>query len=77
MPRIFCLSNDLLYLLRKHIVELHGEGIILQKAQSAYDRGRSINLYKLKEYRADMEALIVDIFEDKSLSLKLYVAACN
>eukprot|EP00026_Physarum_polycephalum_P002383 Phypoly_transcript_02389.p1 GENE.Phypoly_transcript_02389~~Phypoly_transcript_02389.p1 ORF type:complete len:939 (-),score=111.94 Phypoly_transcript_02389:24-2525(-) len=48
-----------------------GEGIILRKAESMYEHGRTESLLKLKATRGEMEALVVEATENGTFTLQL------
>lgn len=69
------------------MIDNGGEGVILRKPKSFYEHGRTQSLLKLKvcsyyppsgintlqASRADREALVLEVHENLSLLLKLYV----
>eukprot|EP00026_Physarum_polycephalum_P001864 Phypoly_transcript_01867.p1 GENE.Phypoly_transcript_01867~~Phypoly_transcript_01867.p1 ORF type:complete len:897 (+),score=81.10 Phypoly_transcript_01867:37-2727(+) len=59
--RIFCSHKKQLVKTLKKIVRKGGEGLILRKPNSLYERGKSSSLLKLKVARGDKEAIVVDV----------------
>eukprot|EP00026_Physarum_polycephalum_P001681 Phypoly_transcript_01683.p1 GENE.Phypoly_transcript_01683~~Phypoly_transcript_01683.p1 ORF type:complete len:579 (-),score=69.05 Phypoly_transcript_01683:50-1786(-) len=63
-------AQSLAHILNR-VVESGGEGVILRKAQSLYQRGRTPDLIKLKATREDQEALVLGVESDGALLLQL------
>eukprot|EP00026_Physarum_polycephalum_P001974 Phypoly_transcript_01978.p1 GENE.Phypoly_transcript_01978~~Phypoly_transcript_01978.p1 ORF type:complete len:752 (+),score=127.08 Phypoly_transcript_01978:45-2300(+) len=59
VTRISCKSNLFLKKSLQQIIEGGGEGVILRKPKSFYERGRSDDLVKMKAARGDTEALVL------------------
>eukprot|EP00026_Physarum_polycephalum_P001467 Phypoly_transcript_01469.p1 GENE.Phypoly_transcript_01469~~Phypoly_transcript_01469.p1 ORF type:complete len:1107 (+),score=182.36 Phypoly_transcript_01469:326-3322(+) len=55
----------------KGVIENGGEGIIMRKVKSMYERGRTSSLLKIKAAVYDMEAIVVGIDEQNFVHLKL------
>eukprot|EP00026_Physarum_polycephalum_P013932 Phypoly_transcript_14393.p1 GENE.Phypoly_transcript_14393~~Phypoly_transcript_14393.p1 ORF type:complete len:318 (+),score=42.03 Phypoly_transcript_14393:113-955(+) len=69
-PRVMCTNNDQLSDFVKSIIEKSGEGVILRKQGSVYERGRSPSLLKLKTAQGDKEGIVVAI-SPTSVTLKI------
>eukprot|EP00026_Physarum_polycephalum_P004416 Phypoly_transcript_04435.p1 GENE.Phypoly_transcript_04435~~Phypoly_transcript_04435.p1 ORF type:complete len:688 (+),score=101.45 Phypoly_transcript_04435:123-2066(+) len=62
---------DNLYWFVQYVIDGGGEGVILQKRGSVYERGRSLSLIKLKTAAGDQEAIVIGVGDHKSVHLKL------
>eukprot|EP00026_Physarum_polycephalum_P001933 Phypoly_transcript_01936.p1 GENE.Phypoly_transcript_01936~~Phypoly_transcript_01936.p1 ORF type:complete len:910 (+),score=132.37 Phypoly_transcript_01936:109-2838(+) len=68
--RYLCSTRKQLMIAIKHVIKDGGEGVILRKPKTLYERGRTQNLIKLKASRGDKEALVLDI-NSRSILLQL------
>eukprot|EP00026_Physarum_polycephalum_P001329 Phypoly_transcript_01330.p1 GENE.Phypoly_transcript_01330~~Phypoly_transcript_01330.p1 ORF type:complete len:878 (+),score=128.72 Phypoly_transcript_01330:456-3089(+) len=68
--RILCTSSSNLQVAIKGIMNNGGEGVILRKAGSLYEQGRSPLLLKLKDTEVDQEAIVVGT-DRESVQLQL------
>eukprot|EP00026_Physarum_polycephalum_P004657 Phypoly_transcript_04679.p1 GENE.Phypoly_transcript_04679~~Phypoly_transcript_04679.p1 ORF type:complete len:669 (+),score=68.95 Phypoly_transcript_04679:107-2113(+) len=60
VTRTLCHSNEHRFWVHS-IISDGGEGIMLRKTNSLYERGRNSSLLKLKAFQGDTEALVVDL----------------
>eukprot|EP00026_Physarum_polycephalum_P001621 Phypoly_transcript_01623.p1 GENE.Phypoly_transcript_01623~~Phypoly_transcript_01623.p1 ORF type:complete len:1048 (-),score=160.89 Phypoly_transcript_01623:116-2998(-) len=60
-PRILCKTPKQLHWLAQEIANDGGEGVIMRKVGSLYERGRNDSLKKLKAFGSDSEAIVVAI----------------
>eukprot|EP00026_Physarum_polycephalum_P003272 Phypoly_transcript_03282.p1 GENE.Phypoly_transcript_03282~~Phypoly_transcript_03282.p1 ORF type:complete len:817 (+),score=97.02 Phypoly_transcript_03282:362-2452(+) len=68
--RISLLDIAVMHTLMRSMIENGGEGLILRKMNSLYERGRSRSLLKLKASANDAEAIVVSI-ADNSIALQM------
>eukprot|EP00026_Physarum_polycephalum_P004291 Phypoly_transcript_04309.p1 GENE.Phypoly_transcript_04309~~Phypoly_transcript_04309.p1 ORF type:complete len:715 (+),score=105.32 Phypoly_transcript_04309:82-2145(+) len=67
--RVSCTTKKLLAIFAQQIIADHGEGVILRKPASVYEKGRSGALIKIKSARADAEAIVVNVGAEVTLKL--------
>eukprot|EP00026_Physarum_polycephalum_P001474 Phypoly_transcript_01476.p1 GENE.Phypoly_transcript_01476~~Phypoly_transcript_01476.p1 ORF type:complete len:889 (+),score=81.31 Phypoly_transcript_01476:156-2669(+) len=69
--RVLCKAPKHLNSWVQSILDGGGEGVILRKPASFYERGRNSSLVKLKAASSDMEAMVIGIGDDNSVQLLL------